>query len=317
MGGTCATPSSFPDHVMPWKVLTVVLAMLVMCGPAPAVPRRKPPPPVPELPGEQPFDEPPLSYADEWCASYVPNLVDIPATELVPRHHPTLEFSYVDRRFASDTFSNVLHGSQSGPRFTLHVRAGRDFQISAEAPYYALEGALRTGPLDNGGGAFYAFAPEIKYLVPYEVAGFRAALGARHMFSDDHNRPFFVPDDFERMQMVYASISRTPNPAFRWHLMAAYVPVPLPTGDHSLLAFGLEHQLFRFKDNFVRAIGELGKPHFTDTHLGSLGPLAKADNVYGNAALRVRSGILQVDVGMRRLMQPGYNEYFASVVKRF
>ena len=97
--------------------------------------------------------------------------------------------------------------------------------------------------------------------------------------------------------------------------------VMVPIGMATMLGwrtiFGVEQQLFRFKHNFVRAIGELSKPSFEDPRLGALGRLLKAENIYANMALRVRSGILQVEAGTRRAMQAGYDEGYVTVVKRF
>lgn len=305
---------------MSWKVLAIALAALILSSAAPAVARRRkppPPPPVDELPGEQPLDDVPLSYADDWCPSYVPNLIDIPTTELVERHHPTLEFTYLARRFGGATFSNVVNAEQAGPRFALHVRAGRDLQVSGEASYHAPDGSLKTGPY-AAPTTLSAFSGEIKYLVPYEVAGFRSAIGLRYMFTEDESRPYFVPDDYQRMNMAYATISRTPSRYLRWHAMLARAFGPVNANDQTIFGFGLEQQLFRFKHNWVRAIGELGRPSFEDpTSFGVLGRPHKAENLYANVALRVRSGILQVDVGTRRAMQAGYDEGFVTVVKRF
>lgn len=294
------------------RLLALALAALIMCGPAEARRRRKPPPPVPELPGEQPFDDTPLSYADDWQPSYVPTLIDIPATELVQRHHPTLEFTYLARRFGGATFSGFAQGEEKGPRFRLNVRAGRDLQVSAEAPYYSTD-----TPGFNPPGSFCAFSAEVKYLFPYEVAGFRSAIGYRYMFSEDETRPFFLPDDFARMNSFYAVISRTPSHFRRWHAMVQRVFTQQSTGDHTIFGVGVEQQLFRFKHNWVRAIGEFGKPSFEDPRLGALGTLQKAENLYANAALRVRSGILQVEAGTRRALQAGYDEGYVTVVKRF
>lgn len=306
------------DDVMSLRLLKFAVWALFCAGVAAAAPRR--PPPVPELPGEQPTDDVPLSYADEWSPSYVPNLIDIPATELVERHHPMLELTYVSRRFGAPTYANVIQAAQSGPRFALHVRAGRDLQVSAEAPYYTPESALLAGGFDPG-GAFSAFSVEVKYLVPYEVAGFRSAVGFRFMFVDDEVRPFFLPDDYQRMNMAFASLSRTPSRHLRWHAMLAAVLVPtldgLPRGEHTLFALGVERQLFCFKHNFVRLVLEAGKPSFDDPRHGILGQLPQAEDLYGNLALRIRSGILQVDAGTRRALQSGYDEGFVTVVKRF
>lgn len=313
-------PSGSRDDVMSCKLLKIALVALLFAGAASAAPRRRPPPPVPELPGEQPHDDVPLSYADDWCTSYVPNLIDIPAAELIERHHPTLELTYVARRFGGPTFSNVAQADMSGPRFAFHVRAGRDLMISAEVPYFSAEGNLLGGTFDPV-GSFTAFSTEFKYLVPYEVYGFRSAIGLRYMFADAEVRPFFPPDDFQRMNMAYATVSRTPSRQLRWHAFLAAVLVPpmdpLPRGKHTLFGVSVEQQLFRFKHNYVRLILEANKPSFDDPRHGVLGRLFEADEPYGNMALRVRSGILQVDAGTRRAMQSGYDEGFVTVVKRF
>ena len=312
-------PSAPVDAVMLSKLLTICLLACLLATAAMARPRHSPPP-EPELPGEQPEDDTPLSYADDWLASYVPNLIDIPATELVERHHPTFEMGYMTRHFGGPSFTNVKEAKQAGARFALHVRAGRDLQVSAETPVYQPTTSLVTGAFEPE-GAFTALAAEIKYLVPYEIAGFRSAVGYRNVFVDDKVRPLFLPDDYERMNMVYATVSRTPTTYLRWHLMAARVFVPtldgLPQGEHALLALGFENQLFRLEHNWVRLITEVSRAHFYDVHHSIFGTEVHNDDPWVNMGLRVRSGILQAEIGSRRLMQPGYDEYYANVVKRF
>ena len=274
----------------------------------------------PELPGEQPTDDTPTSYADEWPLGYVPNLIDIPATELVEREHPTLELGYMSRAVDGGAFSNLASSRQSGARLALHVRAFRDLQVSLEAPLWDTHTTVLAGDVP-GQRSIEAVSVELKYLVPYEVAGFRAAVGLRYMFSDDNRRFLFFPDDFQRMNMAYASISRTPTRFMRMHLMYGAVFVPsldgLPQGDHNVFAFGLEQQLYRLDHNWVRLILEAVKEDFHVAAQGPYGHVNHAGAPFVNAGFRVRSGILQVEIGARHLAQTGFSEQYAEIVKRF
>lgn len=308
------------------KVLMAVMALVLALAPAPvqaaahSAPKPRVPAREPELPGEEPGDEPPVSYADDWPVSFVPDLIDIPAAELVERHHPTLVLGYASRHLGPDSFANVVEARQSGGRFSLHVRVGRDFQVSAEVPFYQTVTSLKGGP-PNDDRSISGLAGEVKYLVPYEVAGVRAALGFRRLFADDNQRFLFTPDDWRRMNEVYVTAGKTPTPYMRLHLMLAKAFVEsldgLPQGEHTLVALGLEQQVFRLEHNWVRLIGEVGKPKFDTLAHGAYGHLGHADSPYVNAALRVRSGTIQCEVGVRRLNQSGYGESYANIVRRF
>lgn len=271
--------------------------------------------------GEQPYEEPSVApHSDDWLPSYVPNLVDVPAAELVERHHPTLELSFDRRRFGREAFDNVQDVDLSAARFAFHIRMGRDIQLSLQFPLIKPELTLITGapalPGTLGAAAF-----ELKYLSPYEVVGVRTALGVRFAAWDGDDVALFAPDDFSRLQSAYVTFGAFPRSDLRLHLTAMSVfahGIPgFESPDYGLMGAGVEYTPFVRGDNYVRFIGELVKRSFDGPEHGFYGRIQRPDRAFGNVALRARTGILQVDVGSRHVSERGWREQFATVVKRF
>jgi hypothetical protein len=305
-----ATPiSAMPTNLA--RALTVMALFVLLAAPLRALPGR--------LYGEEPHEEPGLELSDDWPHSFVPNLIDLPSTDLVERHRPVLELGYASRRFGGPSFTDAVRVAQDGFRLAFHVRAFRDLQISALFPFYSTEVDVR-GPDPDIDGSVNAFSLELKYLSPYEIAGVRTSAGVRFGVRDD-DAVFFHPDDFQRQSAFYLTFSKTPRANFRLHLTLMTVmgdgTENAPVADHDLVAFALEHDFIRARENFLRGIVEVVKPSTEGPRHGFYGINVRRDEAYVNLALRVRSGIVQVDAGTRRATQQGFDEHFVTLVKRF
>lgn len=296
------------------RLLPVVLVlMLAMTARADQPPDR--------LQGEQPYEEPSVvPPSDDWLPSFVPNLIDLPAAELAERHHPTLELSLTRRRFGPEAFGNVREVRQNGARFAFHVRLGRDLQVSLEAPILKPETTLVAGAAPAP-STLAAEAFELKYLSPYEVVGVRTALGVRFAAWKEDDVVLFTPDEFTRLQSAYVTFGGHPRPDVRLHLTAMSVfahGVPgFPVPDYGLFGAGFEYTPFVRGDNYARLMGELLERSFDGPDHGFYGRIQRPDRVFANVGVRVRTGILQLDVGTRHVSESGWSEQFATVVKRF
>ncbi|MBI4861270.1 MAG: hypothetical protein HY815_13585 [Candidatus Riflebacteria bacterium] len=302
-----------------WWWATIVLVFLVPCVPALSKPLFAPSRHT--MVTGDPEEPDYLSFAEEFPCSYAPNLIDLPSTDLVEDHHPTLEMTYVHRGLGKAAFTNVVQARQQGVRLSAHFRLSRDFQLTLEAPFYKERLTLAGAWTPDIPGTVSAGTAEIKYLIPWEIAGLRTALGARASTLKERSHPLFTPDDFARLYGLFIVTTLTPTPATRLSSTALYANMgqPEPLTHNSLWLFGVaaEQQLFRLKANYVRWIGEVVMHRYAHQDYNYYGTLPRKTDLFYNSGLRIRTGIIQIDLGLRHLGHGGYNEQYATLVKRF
>jgi hypothetical protein len=304
-------------------LIPCALALLL----AASAPAQEPPD---RLYGEEPYEEPFVDNpSDDWRPSFVPNLIDLPAAELVERHHPTLEmtlqrrtFDYTFRTSIGDLTDAFRH---DGVRFLFHVRLGRDFQLTMGAL------AVEPGFVPDGPDAFPATLGgalfEIKYLSPYEVVGIRTSAGFRVGVYDEKNGALFTYDDYTQLRSLYVTFGAYPRQDVRLHLTLMSVfahsspDLLFTASDYGLIGAGVEYTAWSKRANYVRLIGEVIDRKF-QREVGSdaeavFGVFKGAADAFANAMIRVRTGILQVDVATRHAGDSGWSENSITVVKRF
>jgi hypothetical protein len=262
-----------------------------------------------------------VEWAQRFVNPYVPNLIDVPSTDLVDRYHPTFELRIIQTWLGPGSFTNIRSARRTGVRLDYHYRLSRDFQATVSAPFYKERLDLISGPVPDMPGAISALEFEIKYLVPYEVAGFRTALGGRVGSSKERSHPLFTPDDYFFISGLYATVSKTPAPTIRVSGTAAYVNIPQPDGlianAYWMFAGAFENQFFTLRDNWVRWIVEVNTQWFDRRAYNTYGDRTRLNEYFLNTGLRFRTGILHLDLGLRHVAQSGYGEAYFAVTKRF
>jgi hypothetical protein len=271
--------------------------------------------------GEEPEEPDFVSFHESFGYSFSPNLVDVPAAELVERRRATLEITYLNNSLGPAFYDNVVNAKLRGIRLSYHVRAGRDFMLTLEAPFYKERLELVDGTQPAIPGTVSALSFEVRHLLPWEVAGFRTAIGARLSSYKEASHPLFTPDDHLRLNAIYATSGHAITPNLRITLASGLVhlpqPEPLVPNRYAFFGLGYELNLFRARHNFVRWIAEANLQRLRTRDYNFYGFLRKTNDIYYNTGLRVRTGVLQVDLALRRPALEGNNGFSIGVVRRF
>jgi len=259
--------------------------------------------------------------SDEFPQSFVPNLINTPAAGLVERHHPVAAVSAIHTSLRRESFSNIVKADRTMFRLDYHHRVSRDFQFSMAIPFFKERLTFALDPTPNMPGTVSAVSFELKYLIPYEICGIRTSLGTRVATCKENSHPFFTPDDFQDISSIYIVSSLTPAPRIRLHSLAMFVNVPQPDGlvanRYRRFGFAYEHDLYRLNSNFVRFIAEANMNRFKTTDYNYYGDLARRNEVFFNGGLRIRTGIVQIDFGLRHFAEAGYREATLGLAKKF
>jgi len=249
------------------------------------------------------------------------DLIDMASTDLPDKGDPVLGVYYVSRKFNGKAFSDVVSARQEGPFLALATRAGRDFQLTLEAPFLTPSLSLASGFMPSLPGSLSSATLEVKYRVPVEVFGWRTVVGARSSSLKDRSHPLFTPGDWTRLNRIYVTFSKAFRRWQRIHLQFARTNIPQPEGlqfnEMLIVSLASESDLFRHEDTFIRWISELHLYDFKTSNYNHYGRLGPGMDTAFHTGLRLRNDVTEIDVTTRRILTAGFREFRVGFQKRF